>query len=56
MRKYRKLIAYAAGAVSILLGPAVLGFTTVELDPELITQVVVAVLTGAGVFQVANDP
>lgn len=60
MGKYRKLIAAIVGLVGIVLGPTVLGITPGDeffgIGQDKVVEVVIAVLTGLGVWGFANDP
>lgn len=56
MSNYHKLIAAIVGVVSMILGPAMLGLTTVELDAEKITQTIFGLLTAFGVWKATNTP
>lgn len=60
MSKYRKLIAAIVGLVAIILGPTVLGVTPGEdffgIGQDKVVEIVIAALTGLGVWGFANEP
>lgn len=59
MKRYSKLIAAGIGIVGIILGPSVLGLAPDDqafLGMDKLFEIVVGILTAAGVWGATNDP
>ncbi|NIS77751.1 MAG: hypothetical protein GTO00_09095 [Deltaproteobacteria bacterium] len=58
LSKYRKLLVAVVGVIAILLGPTVLGVspegTIFGMSTEAATQLIVGILTAAGVWAAPN--